>query len=105
MTSVQRLAVCLGCCLAGLATSPVIALGEDSLSREPGPSELGGSSERSKSAGLSASPEVARSPEDAGSSGSEAGGPFGLGSGGLGASPVGGELSGGGDGSATSSGI
>lgn len=32
MTSVRRLAVCLGCCVAGLAVSPTTALGERSSS-------------------------------------------------------------------------
>ena len=42
MTSVRRLAVCLGCCVIGLAVSPVIALGALSGASR----ELGGSLER-----------------------------------------------------------
>jgi hypothetical protein len=39
---VRRMAVCLGCCVVGLAISPVIALGEGSFAERPRPAEATG---------------------------------------------------------------
>lgn len=51
MTSVRRLAVCLGCCIAGVAVSPVAALGTGS-SAEGSPSGEGGGASSSLGSSL-----------------------------------------------------
>ena len=85
----RSLAVCLTCCVAVLAVSPMVALGEDSSPKE---------AEASKSKGVESSGAGTTSSEAAGSSGSKGGLTGGLG-GGLGKSLEGMELFGAGGGS------